>query len=154
VNATTNPETCARALSDGPPYGSSAVAGRVGAGNGQNTLASRSTRSWHHGRACMSDNIRALWSEGGYTAREIAHKLGIKVLTVENLRRGDRAKQDRIAARDAGPVEPPSLGPPETIDINSAVAWADRHGVARNIAAINAERAGLGLTAWRIGRSE
>jgi len=100
----------------------------------------------------MSDKIRALWAEGGYTAREIAEKLGIKMLTVENLRRADRAKMARIAALDAGPVEPPSLGPPETIDINSACAWADRHGVARNIAAINAERAVWGLTAWRIGR--
>lgn len=110
------------------------------------------TRSWHHGRACMSDNIRALWAEGGYTAREIAEKLGIKMLTVEALRRADRAKQDRIAAMVAEPVEPPTLGPPETIDTNSAVAWADRHHVARNIVTINAERAVWGLTSWRIGR--
>lgn len=74
------------------------------------------------------------------------------MLTVENLRRADRAKRDRLAAMDAAPVEPPALGPPETIDTNSACAWADRHGVARNIAALNAERARLGLTAWRIGR--
>lgn len=107
------------------------------------------TRSWHHGRACMSDNIRALWAEGTYTAREIAEKLGIKLLTVENLRRADRAKMDRFAAQDAGPVEMTLPGPPEPIDPMSARDWAERNYVANDEATINAARARLGLPQWR-----
>ena len=59
VTAATNPETCARALSDATPAGSSAVAGRVGAGNGQNTLAGRSRDSAVLSRQRRFEPVRA-----------------------------------------------------------------------------------------------
>jgi len=97
----------------------------------------------------MVDGIRALWAEGCYTSRQIAVKMGIPLLTVENARRAERARLERVAAKDAGPVEMTQPGPPEPIDHTSARDWAERNHVPNDEATINAERARLGLPQWR-----